>query len=106
NKDLGGDKTKTKCVETIGKLRTAIFKEIIKNSTSCQANLDKTASTFGALDPSCVDPVGGAKSVAKAALKIPQACGSLTSGDIGSCDPLPTCVSDAAVTSAHGIARA
>jgi hypothetical protein len=104
NKNLNGDKASTKCVETIGKARTAIFKEIVKNSTKCQGNLDKTASTFGALDPSCVDP--GAKSVAKAGLKIPEACGSLMGADVGSCDPLPTCVTDASVTSAQGIAKA
>src|SRR5262249_23155629 len=69
-----------------------------------QANLDKTATTFGALDASCVDP--GAKSVAKAAANIPEACGSLTGADVGSCDPLPTCVTDASVTSAQGIAKA
>jgi len=104
NANLNGDKAKTKCVETIGKARTAIFKEIVKNATKCQANLDKTATTFGALDASCVDP--GAKSVAKAALKIPEACASLTGADVGSCDPLPTCVTDASVTSAQGIAKA
>jgi cysteine-rich repeat protein len=104
NANLNGDKAKTKCVEAIGKARTAIFKEIVKNSTKCQGNLDKTASTFGALDSSCVDP--GAKSVAKAALKIPEACGSLMGADAGACDPLPTCVSDASVMSAQGIAKA
>jgi cysteine-rich repeat protein len=104
NANLNGDKAKTKCVEAIGKARTAIFQEIVKNSTKCQGNLDKTASTFGALDSSCVDP--GAKSVGKAALTIPKACGSLTGADVGSCDPLPTCVTDSSVTSAQGIAKA
>src|SRR5262249_23031148 len=66
--------------------------------------LDKTASTFGALDPSCVDP--GTKSGADAVLKIPKSCGSLTGADIGACDPLPTCVKDASVTSAQGMAKA
>src|SRR5262245_11268810 len=99
-----GDKAKIKCIETIGKARTGIFKEIVQNSTKCQANKDKTASTFGALDPMCVDP--GTKSVGKATLKIPDACGSLMGADVGSCDPLPTCVTDASVTSAQGIAKA
>ena len=81
NVDLGGDKAKTKCVETIGKARTGIFKEIVKNSIKCQGDKDKTASTFGALDPSCVDP--GTKSVAKATLKIPEACGTPTGGGPG-----------------------
>ena len=104
NANLNGDKAKIKCIETIGKARTAIFKEVVKNSVKCQGNLDKTASTFGPLDASCVDP--GAKSVAKAALKIPQECGSLTGGDVGGCEPLPTCVTDSSLTSAQGIAKA
>ena len=104
NANLGGDKAKVKCVEAIGKARTGILKEIVKNSTKCQGNLDKSASTFGPLDASCVDP--GAKSVAKAAIKIPASCPSLTGADVGSCDPLPECVTDAAVTSAQGIAKA
>jgi cysteine-rich repeat protein len=104
NANLNGDKAKIKCIGTIGKARTGIFKEIVKNSTKCQANLDKTSTTFGALDASCVDP--GAKSVAKAISKIPGACGSLTGADVGSCDPLPTCVTDSSVTSAQGIAKA
>src|SRR5262249_22591172 len=83
NANLNGDKAKVKCVETIGKLRTGIFNEIVKNSTKCQASLDKTASTFGALAPSCVDP--GTRSVAKATLKIPEACGTLMGADVGSC---------------------
>jgi len=104
NQNQGGDKAKIKCIEAIGKLRTGIQKEIVKNSTKCQGNLDKSASTFGALDASCVDP--GAKSVAKATMRIPVFCGSLTGADVGSCDPLPTCVTDAAVASAQGIAKA
>jgi cysteine-rich repeat protein len=104
NSAQGGDKAKVKCIEAIGKARTGIFKEIIKNSTKCQGLKDKSATTFGPLDPSCVDP--GAKSVAKAGVKIPASCGSLMGADVGSCDPLPGCVTDASVTSAQGIAKA
>jgi cysteine-rich repeat protein len=102
--NLGGDKAKIKCSEAIGKARTGILKEIVKNSTKCQGNLDKSATTFGPLDPSCVDP--GAKSVAKAATKIPASCPSLTGADVGSCDPLPDCVTGAAVASGQSIAKA
>jgi cysteine-rich repeat protein len=101
---LAGDKAKTKCIEAIGKARTAIVKEVLKNSTKCQGLLDKSATTFGALDPSCVDM--GAKSTAKAALKIPASCGALAGSDVGSCSPLPGCVTDATVTAAQGVAKA
>ena len=104
NANQAGDKTKIKCIETIGRSRTGIFKEILKGSTKCQGKLDKGATTFGALDPSCVDP--GAKSVAKALSLIPKLCGTLTGEDVGSCLSLPTCVTDSSVTSAQGIAKA
>jgi cysteine-rich repeat protein len=106
NTGLGGDKAKVKCNEAIGKSRTKIAKEIVKNSIKCQQLKDKTASTFGPLDPSCVDP--GTKSVGRAQEKISSACGSSpTAGsDAGSCDPLPGCVTDAATTAAQGIAKA
>jgi hypothetical protein len=51
------EKTEVKCVDTIAKARGKIFKEILKNSTKCQAGLDKTATMFGALAPSCIDQV-------------------------------------------------
>ena len=62
--NLGGDKAKTKCLETISKSRTAIVKEVLKNSTKCQRGMDKGATTFGPIDPTCID--GGSKSSAKA----------------------------------------
>jgi len=102
--DLNGDPVKAKCLETIGKQRTAIIKEILKNSTKCQAGKDKTATSFGDIDPTCVDP--GTKSNATATTKIPAACGSLTGGDVGSCSPLPQCVTDAATGVGQEIAKA
>jgi cysteine-rich repeat protein len=104
--NLGGDKAKVKCVETIGKSRTKIAKEVVKNSIKCQSTKDKTATTFGALDPSCVDP--GTKSVASAQTKISEACGTgpTAGSDVGSCDPLPGCATDGSVAGAQAIAKA
>src|SRR5581483_5424406 len=87
--NLNGDKAKKKCVETIAKSQAAIVKEILKNSTKCQAGLDKTATLFGPLAPTCLD--AGAKSSAKATTNIQKACGSLTGPDVGTCTPLPAC---------------
>jgi hypothetical protein len=91
--DLDGDKAKTKCLEATGKARTSIVAEILKGSTKCQATLDKTATSFGPLDSSCVNEAP--KGSAKAIVKIPAACGALNGSDVGSCDPLPACVIDA-----------
>lgn len=104
NSNLMADKAKVKCVETIAKEQAKISKEVLKNSTKCQGTKDKTASTFGAIDPSCVDPA--AKSSAKAALDIPKACGTLTGADVGTCDPLPSCVIDTTVAANQDVARA
>jgi cysteine-rich repeat protein len=101
--NLAGDKGKTRCLETIAKSRTAIVKEIIKNSTKCQQGKDKSASTFGAIDPTCVD--AGSKSTGKANTKIPAACTGLTGADVGTCTPLPDCAVNATVSAAQSLAR-
>jgi len=107
--DLNGDKAKTKCVETIGKARTAIVSEILKGATKCQAGIDKAATSFGPLDPSCEsDPSFDApKGTAKANFSIPQICGTgATAGsDVGSCDPLPACVIDSAKATGQNLAK-
>jgi len=100
NDNLMGDKAKTKCLETIAKSRTKIVKEILKNSTKCQADKDATASTFGALDPSCLDD--GTKSSLKAMTKIPDKC---TGVDAGACSPLPGCAIDSTVSAAQTLAQ-
>lgn len=103
----GGDKAKVKCIQTIAKARTGVFAEILKESTKCQAVLDKTAVSFGALDPSCVRTA--VKSGPKGNASVQKACvdEGLISGDVGACAPLPTCVTDqaqlAAQTSASSI---
>ena len=105
--DLGGDKAKTRCLETIAKSRSAIVTEILKGATKCQAGVDKIASTFGPLDASCEagSSFNAPKSVAKANVKIPAACTGLTGADVGSCDPLPGCVEDAAQGTGQVLAR-
>lgn len=101
--DLDGDKAKAKCLEAIGKARTTIVAEILKNSTKCQAGVDKTATSFAQLDGSCVND--GPKSTAKAQLKIPAACPALNGSDVGSCDPLPGCAIDAAKATGQLLAQ-
>src|SRR5262249_51147564 len=103
-KDLGQDKAKTSCVDTVGKSRSSVIQEVVKNSTNCQAKLDHKGQPLGPLAPSCVDP--GTDAVAAAKTKIQAACGSLTPADVGTCTPLPDCVTDSAVTAGQTIAKA
>jgi cysteine-rich repeat protein len=108
NQNLGdptANKVDVKCIDTIAKQRTAIFKEIVKNSTKCQQALDKTATSFGALAASCVLPA--AKAEAKAELGIQKACiDAGATSEAGSCFPLPECAVEASTAAAQTIVKA
>lgn len=103
NGNLGGDKDLIKCLGAVAKGRSGIVNEIIKNSTKCQAGLDKVATTFGAIDPTCVND--GAKAVAKANAGIAKACIDIDGPALGVCSPFPQCVIDSAVQAGQSIAR-
>lgn len=99
------DKGLVKCHQAIGKARTGIISEAVRNAVKCQSGQDGVASTFGKLDPNCVaDPAP--KAYAKGGASITKACGDegLTGADVGSCDPLPTCVLDAALATGKSLA--
>ncbi|MFM7224127.1 MAG: hypothetical protein ACKO1Y_01625 [Actinomycetota bacterium] len=101
------DKDLVKCRQAIGKARTGVIGEAVKNAVKCQSGIDGDASTFGKLDTSCVaDPAP--KAYAKGAASIQKACGdkSVTGADVGSCDPLPACVVDAALATGKSLAAA
>jgi hypothetical protein len=102
--NLGGDAAKIKCSDAIAKAQLLIVQEILKDSTKSQKGLDAVATTFGALDPSCVDD--GAKAAIKATKDIPKACGALAGSAVGSCDPLPGCVIDRSVNAGQIMAHA
>ncbi len=103
NGNLGGDKDLIKCAGAVAKSRSGIINEIIKNSTKCQAGIDKTSLVFGAIDNGCVD--AGAKAVAKATPAIAKACPSISGTAIGVCEPFPQCVIDSSVQSGQSLAR-
>jgi cysteine-rich repeat protein len=99
--DLDGNKVNIKCHETILKERGKIFAEILKESTKCQAALDKLAVTFGPLDPTCVRTA--VKAGPKATASLTKACidAGVVPGDIGACTPFPACVVDNAQLAAQ-----
>lgn len=97
------DPALAKCHQTVAKSRSSIINEIVKDTTKCQAGLDKVAVTFGPVAPSCVD--AGDKGVAKALLGIPKACGATTGTALGICEPFPQCVIDSAVQAGQTVAR-
>jgi cysteine-rich repeat protein len=105
--DIAGDpsrKPKSKCHKAIGKGRSNVIKDVVMRSTGCQRKLDKKATTFGPLDPSCVASPGG--SVSKARNSITKACNGITGTEVGSCAALPDCVLTEATTSGQAMAKA
>ena len=99
------DKARVKCHQAVGKARTGIISEAVKNAVACQAGIDGSATTFGKLDAGCVaDPAP--KAYAKGVDGINKACVTpgVTGGDVGSCDPLPGCVVDAALATGKSLA--
>lgn len=98
------NKVDVKCVETIAKQRASIVKEILKGSTKCQQGLDKVATTFGSLDPTCVNQAP--KGSVKAPVAITKSCVDAgASSDAGACFPLPDCAVDAAKAAAQNVAE-
>jgi cysteine-rich repeat protein len=104
NNNLGGDKKKAKCVETISKYQGRIIKLILKDSTKCQSALDANGQPFGALAATCVD--NGSLATGSAFAGISVACNGLTGGDVGTCSPLPDCAIDNTVTAGQTLAKA
>jgi cysteine-rich repeat protein len=100
---LDCDKGKVKCLGALAKGRSAVINGIIKASTKCQRGMDKTAATFDAIAPGCISD--GADAIAKATAKINKACTGIAGADVGSCDPLPDCVTDAAKTVGQQLAQ-
>jgi cysteine-rich repeat protein len=100
SKDLNCNTTEAACSNAIAKSRTKLLKSLLKSAVKCQEKSDASATTFGAIDPSCVDPTNmdpGGKDVAKAQAGITKGCGATTGGSIGACGLLPgsACTTDA-----------
>jgi cysteine-rich repeat protein len=107
NQNLGDpkvNKVDVKCVDTLAKSRSAIIKEIVKTSTKCQQALDKVATSFGPLDPTCV--VTAVKSALKAEAAIQKVCVDAgATSEAGACFPLPECAVDASTAAAQGLVK-
>src|SRR6266404_8155668 len=101
---LVGDKSKVKCHGAISKAAVKDLTAILKSATKCQASLDKLADTFVALAGDCVATPVKAGPSGEAA--ITKACGGVASADVGSCDPLPSCVTVTATGAGQTIAQA
>lgn len=99
-----GEKLKVKCHGAIVKAEVSDIAEILKAATKCQNGQDKLANVFGALD--CV--ATALKAGPKGEAAITKVCidKQITGADVGSCDPLPGCVTQAATASGQALAAA
>ena len=98
-----GGKARRRCINTIGQVRSTIVHQVLTQAVRCQQAIDRTATTFGLISPACLVP---ARSPARRARQIVQACASFTGADVGSCSPLPTCVIASATQTGHDLAVA
>jgi cysteine-rich repeat protein len=98
-----GSAAKRRCIRTIGKQRTKIVRQILARSVACQRAIDRTATSFGLISPTCLGPAPKARSRSRA---IARACHGLSGPDVGSCAPLPDCVIASATQTGHDLAIA
>src|SRR6266404_2846500 len=100
------DKPKAKCHATIASAAAKNIDEILKTAVKCQNGVDKAATQFGSLQADCL--LTPSKSGPKGETAIGKKCVDLgiTGADVGSCDPLPTCVTASSKTTGQQLAAA
>jgi cysteine-rich repeat protein len=102
----GGEKSaraKRRCIRTIGRTRTAIVNHVLKQAIRCQRSIDRTATSFGIISPTCL---GSPAHVGRYSKSIARACAGFAGPDLGSCGPLPDCAIASATQTGHDLAVA
>jgi len=102
--DLLCDKRVVACHRAIAQSRTTVLKEVVNDSVKCQRELDRKATSFGAISPACLD--AGERTSGQGASRIVKSCAGVTAEAVGSCSPLPGCVIDSAVATGRALAAA
>src|SRR5262249_32842157 len=81
-------KARRRCINTIGRVRSKIVHQVLAQAVRCQHAIDRTATSFGLISPTCLVPAPDAAARSRAVV---QACAGFTGAAVGSCSPLPTC---------------
>jgi len=106
--DLLCDSDVVACHRSIAQARSTVIKEVIADSVKCQRDLDKNASSFGAISPTCLDT--GSRTSAGSKSKITKNCTGVDLTKVGSCSTvlasLDDCVVDSAVATGQDLAKA
>jgi cysteine-rich repeat protein len=79
------------------------FLRLYRAIAKCQKRLDQKSTTFGPLAPECA--TAGSRIPNKIADAVQRACNGSDAGRVGSCAPLPDCVSNAVASDALGLAE-
>jgi cysteine-rich repeat protein len=92
-----------RCQEAIAKARARIARRTLARAQACQRKRDRKSGNtqFGAIDDACL-PEGGRYPEQQA--RVVDTCRGLSSAEVGTCDPLPDCVLDAAETLGRDLA--
>lgn len=108
DEDLLCNKEEVSCHRAIAQARSTVIKEVITDSVKCQRDVDKNASTFGAISPACLD--AGTRTSAAAKLKVTKNCTGVNLAHVGSCSNslanLDDCVVDSAIATGQDLAKA
>ena len=97
-------RARRRCIRAIAGGRSSVASAVLAGAVGCQRAIDRQASGFAELAPSCLRDASPA--AARAATKIARACRDVRPQDVGSCDPLPECVIASARTAGNDLAKA
>lgn len=101
--DLFCDAAKAKCLRAIAQSRSLMMREVVNDSLKCQRDLDKGATSFGEIDPGCLD--SGDRTANNATNRITRSCSGVNPADVGTCSPLPQCAIESAVLTGQSLAQ-
>lgn len=100
NAVLGNDPAKLKCFKVISSARRAIADKMMNTAIQCQ----KTQSPGSPLSNACLNDAPLLSFINGRKTAIQAACTGLTGAQVGSCDPLPDCVAEAALAEGKSLA--
>jgi cysteine-rich repeat protein len=92
-----------RCQRAIGRVWRHVARAVLRRAQECQRRLDRRRGSrdLGPIAEQCL-PAGGAATEARRALA--RACRGVDAAQVGTCEPLPGCVIDAAQGLGRGLA--
>ena len=100
NAALGNNPAKLKCFKVISSARRAIADRMMNTAIQCQ----KSQSPGSPISAACLNDAALTSFVNGRKAAIQAACTGLTGAQVGSCDPLPDCVAEAALAEGKSLA--